>query len=293
MQQIDFVTALGELTTPDAGESKQDRAFQRLVLRYFKLFGRAFPWRETKDPYRILVSEVMLQQTQTERVVPKYEQFLEAFPTWHALAEAPQVEVLKLWAGLGYYRRARNLQRAAQAIVTERGGAPPTAHADLLGLPGVGPYTAAAVAAFAFDEPVSMIETNIRTVYLHAYFKDQVGVTDRALAPIIDRTLYLKDPRSWFYALMDLGAFMKRHVKGVNQRSAHYSRQSPFKGSHRQARAAVLKIVTEQGVVPVALIEKSLEVLGVHCSTERIKVVLEELCDEGFMVRERNRYRVA
>jgi A/G-specific adenine glycosylase len=293
MEQLDFVTALGDLDKVGVSDMERDKAFQRLVRRYFARFGRSFPWRETHDPYRILVSEVMLQQTQTERVVPKYRDFLNSFPDWQSLAGAPQVDVLKSWAGLGYYRRARNLQQAARVVALERDGSVPKTHADLYGLPGVGEYTRAAVAAFAFGEPVPMIETNIRSVYLHTYFKDAQGVSDRLLKPIIERTLYRRDPREWFYALMDLGAFMKRHVKGVNERSAHYTRQSPFQGSHRQARAAVLKIVTESGLVPRTKIEKSAAALGVICSEERMALVLEELCNEGFIVRDRNRYRVA
>jgi len=290
MNEVEFIAKLGSLST--ANLEKADREFCRVVLQHYKLFGREFPWRKTRDPYEILVSEVMLQQTQTDRVVKKYAEFLERFPTWHALASAKQVDVLKLWAGLGYYRRARNLHMAAQAVVSER--EEPTTYAHLKGLPGVGPYTAAAVSAFAFGEAVPMIETNIRTVYLHAYFRGLEMVSDKEILPVVERTLHKKDPRVWFYALMDLGVVLKRHIKGVNKRSLHYSRQSPFKGSTRQTRAAVLKILTlGSSSMTLPTIERTLEEQGLTNDGDRVQLVISRLCDEGFVVRERGRYRVA
>jgi A/G-specific adenine glycosylase len=221
------------------------KAFQRFVLSYFKKSGREFPWRNTTDPYRILVSEVMLQQTQTERVVVKYAEFLKAFPTWKALSNATPAEVVKVWMGLGYYRRAFNLHRAAQCVWNEYGGVPPQTAEGLRALPGVGPYTAAAVAAFAFGEPAPMIETNIRSVYLYTFYPQVCAVSDKEILQKVEETLYTKDPRSWFYALMDLGVELKKHTKGINQRSKHHVKQSKFQGSLRQVRAAVLRAIAE------------------------------------------------
>lgn len=242
-QLSDPIIALNELAAkgpPSVG------AFQRFVRAYFKKHGRDFPWRRTKDPYKILVSEVMLQQTQTERVVVKYAEFLKAFPTWKALSAASPAEVVKVWMGLGYYRRAFNLHKAARSVCENFGGKPPRSAEALKKLPGVGPYTAAAVAAFAFGEAAPMIETNIRTVYLHLFYPQASEVSDSEILDKVAETMCRKDPRTWFYALMDIGVVLKKHTKGVNARSKHHVKQSRFQGSQRQVRAAVLKLVVSR-----------------------------------------------
>jgi A/G-specific adenine glycosylase len=253
-------------------------AFRRLVRQYFKSSGRVFPWRETCDPYEVLVSEVMLQQTQTERVLPKYTDFLRLFPKCEVLAQAPLAEVLSAWQGLGYYRRALNLQAAARAVTAEWHGKFPRQVEQLRELPGVGPYTAAAVAVFAFGAVVPMIETNIRTVYLYTFFPHRRGVADAEIVQCIEETLDRRNPRDWFYALMDLGVELKRHRKEINQRSKHYVRQSKFEGSHRQVRAAVLRLISEQRWIASA--ELTCRVQG---RPERILQALSELEREGFV----------
>lgn len=242
-QRLDPIIALNELA---AKGPPTVAAFQRFVRTYFKNYGRDFPWRRTKDPYKILVSEVMLQQTQTERVVVKYAEFLKAFPTWKALSDASPAEVVKVWMGLGYYRRAFNLHKAARSVCEDFGGKPPRSAEALKQLPGVGPYTAAAVAAFAFGEAAPMIETNIRTVYLHLFYPQASEVSDREILDKVAETMCRKDPRTWFYALMDIGVVLKKHTKGVNARSKHHVKQSRFQGSQRQVRAAVLKLVVSR-----------------------------------------------
>lgn len=225
---------------PTAGE------FQKVVLSYFKQHGRELPWRRTRDPYKILVSEVMLQQTQVERVVERYKTFIREFPSWRALSEAAPREVIAAWMGLGYYRRALNLHRAARHVCgVHRGRAPQTVE-GLRELPGVGEYTAAAVAAFAYGAPAPMIETNIRALYLYVYFPKRRAVSDKEIMGKVQETVYGPDPRTWFYALMDLGSDLKRRVRGINRRSRHHVRQSPFKGSQREARAAILRLLTHQ-----------------------------------------------
>ena len=238
-------TTIVTLDTLIAQGSPTTKAFQRFALSYFKKSGREFPWRSTTDPYKVLVSEVMLQQTQTERVVVKYAEFLKAFPTWKALSEATPAEVVKVWMGLGYYRRAFNLHKAAQSVWRDYAGTPPRTAEGLKNLPGVGPYTAAAVAAFAFGESTPMIETNIRTVYLYTFYPQAQDVSDKEILVKVDETLYRKDPRIWFYALMDLGVELKKHTKGINHRSKHHVKQSKFQGSLRQVRAAVLRAIAE------------------------------------------------
>jgi A/G-specific adenine glycosylase len=245
-QRLDPIIALNELA---AKGPPTMAAFQRFVRTYFKNHGRDFPWRRTKDPYKILVSEVMLQQTQTERVVLKYAEFLKAFPTWKALSDASPAEVVKVWMGLGYYRRAFNLHKAARSVCEEFGGKPPRSADALKQLPGVGPYTAAAVAAFAFGEAAPMIETNIRAVYLHVFYPHASEVRDSEILERVAETMCRKDPRAWFYALMDIGVVLKKHTKGIHTRSKHHVKQSRFQGSQRQVRAAVLKLVVSRETI--------------------------------------------
>jgi A/G-specific adenine glycosylase len=275
-------TAIVTLDTLIAQGPPTPQAFQKCVLSYFKKSGREFPWRNTTDPYEILVSEVMLQQTQTERVVVKYAEFLKVFPTWKALSEATPVDVVKVWMGLGYYRRAFNLHKAAQSVCRDYGGKPPRNAEGLKNLPGVGPYTAAAVAAFAFGEPAPMIETNIRTVYLYTFYPQAQDVSDKEILVKVDETLYRKDPRIWFYALMDLGVELKKHTKGINHRSKHHVKQSKFQGSLRQVRAAVLRAIAEAGHIRRADLSRILSY-----DSDKIEAALMALESEGLIGRVR------
>ena len=275
MKESTTITSLNALI---AKGPPTPQAFQKFVLGYFKKNSRDFPWRTTKDPYKILVSEVMLQQTQTERVVAKYAEFLKAFPTWRALSEATPADVVKVWMGLGYYRRAFNLHKAAQSVCHEYGGSPPETAEDLRKLPGVGPYTAAAVAAFAFGEPAPMIETNIRSVYLYTFYPQVCAVSDKELLLTVEETLYKQDPRTWFYALMDLGVELKKHTKGINQRSKHHVKQSKFEGSRRQVRAAVLRAIAEEESLRRADITRKLSY-----DAEKIEAAIAELQLEGLI----------
>ena len=254
--------------------------FQQFVLSFYRSRGREFPWRATRDPYAILVSEIMLQQTQTDRVVPKYEAFLKEFPSVEALSKASVADVVRMWMGLGYYRRALNLHRAAQSVVNEWGGKPPLTAEGLRALAGVGPYTASAVAAFAYGEATPMIETNIRTVYLHLFFQKRRAVSDKEILQCVAETMCRKDQRVWFYALMDLGVVLKRHTKGIHHRSKHHVKQSRFQGSQRQVRAAVLKLVSQEGEVRAVDVKKKLPF-----EAERIAKAVEALEVEGFIVK--------
>ena len=228
--------------------------FQTLILDYYRQAGRSFPWRETRDPYAVLVSELMLQQTQTERVVPKYLAWLKEFPTAADLARAPFSQVLAAWSGLGYNRRAGYLQDACRQVVEEMGGVFPATAKELEKLRGVGAYTAGAVATFAFGRPEVFIETNIRSVYLFFFFSDGDGkVADSSLMPLVEATLYRQDPRRWYYALMDYGARLKKITANPSRLSRHYSRQSKFEGSLRQARGAIVRILANSGNNPLSL----------------------------------------
>jgi A/G-specific adenine glycosylase len=252
------------------------KAFQTSIYDYYSLHGRSFPWRETTNPYHILVSEFMLQQTQTQRVVARYNQFISAFPDFHALVEAPFKDVLAVWQGLGYNRRALNLKKTAEIICTRFHGNVPSDVAVLETFPGIGRATARAVAAFAFLKPVVFVETNIRTVYIQFFFHEQEYVKDKEILPLVKETLDYENPREWYYALMDYGIMLKRLEKNPGRRSAHHQKQSPFKGSDRQIRGKVLRILLEA--------PQSKEVLIKECgSPQRVTRIIHELEKEGFI----------
>lgn len=264
------------------------RQFQETVYAYYRDHGRPFPWRDVTNPYDILVSEVMLQQTQAPRVVPKYRAFLERFPDVGTLAQGPLGDVLGLWQGLGYNRRAKALYQMAKYVAGELGGRLPDTLEDLVKLPGVGPYTAAAVLAFAYDRPVVLNETNIRSAFIHEFFGDRDGVHDRDVVPLIVATLDREHPREWYQALMDYGAMLKITVGNPSRRSAHYVRQSPLKGSSREARGAVLRVMTAQPQTTLKELTAS-----VALAEERVDRALAELMAEGFITEENGRFRLA
>lgn len=219
--------------------------FQKKILSWYKKNRRDLPWRDTKDPYRILVSEVMLQQTQVTRVIPKYEEFLKAFPTLKALSKASDKKLLKVWSGLGYWRRALYLQQTAQQISKSFKGKFPQNPKILETLPGIGPYTARAVACFAFGNTEAFLDTNIRRVYLHFFFQDQANVSDKDILKIAQKAVWKKNSREWHYALFDYGATALKDKK-INRRSKHYTKQSKFAGSLRFFRAEVIRFLLSQ-----------------------------------------------
>jgi A/G-specific adenine glycosylase len=220
--------------------------FRSLVWKFYETSGRhELPWRKTHNPYRILVSEVMLQQTQVDRVIPFYQNFLKKFPTIRVLAMAPLSEVLIAWQGLGYNRRAKMLHLAAKEVVDNHKGKFPKSVEELELLPGIGPYTARAVAAFAYNQDVVFIETNLRTVITHHFFKDSEQVSDKEILEVIAHVFPTPTPtrgaREWYAALMDYGSYLKRSGVRINAKSKTYTKQSKFTGSDREARGAILK----------------------------------------------------
>ena len=217
--------------------NKKESAFVATVWDFFSEHGRhTLPWRKTHDPYKILVSEIMLQQTQVDRVLPKYTAFIKQFPTVRALSAASLREVLSSWQGLGYNRRAKMLHACAVRIVKEHKGKFPRTASALEALPGIGPYTAAAIMAFAFNKPKPLIETNVRSVYLHHFFKGKTQVSDKELLPIVERTMDKERIREWYWALMDYGTWIKKTYGNPNSQSSSYTQQSAFRGSNRQIR---------------------------------------------------------
>ncbi len=231
--------------------------FKKIIWNYYRENRRNFPWRNTRNPYKILVSEIMLQQTQAPRVVSKYKEFLKAFPNWKALASAPLHEVLQIWQGLGYNRRGLALQKCAQIVVERYASKIPKDFKQLIELPSIGPATAGDILAFAFNIPSVIIETNIRSVFIHHFFADKTGIHDRDILPLIEKTLDQENPREWYFALMDYGAFLKKERVNPSRGSAHYIKQSAFKGSNRELRGAILKtIITNKNLSQKEIIEK-------------------------------------
>jgi A/G-specific adenine glycosylase len=215
--------------------------FQELIWQKGHGLYRDMPWRQDTRPYYILVSELMLQQTQVERVVPKFKSFIAAFPDEQSLAGASLADVLKLWQGLGYNRRAKYLHEAAKKIVSDFHGIFPDNVRDLVKLPGVGKNTAGAILAYSFNQPAIFIETNIRTVYLHHFFPDGDIVDDKTVAQLLEETMDKARPREWYWSLMDYGSFLKRNGQGRLQQSKHYKKQAPLKGSMREVRGQIIK----------------------------------------------------
>lgn len=262
-------------------------AFQGLVWEYYRAHGRYdLPWRQLSNDgsaaYEILVSELMLQQTQVARVVPKYQQFLQAFPTLQRLADAPIGDVLRVWSGLGYNRRAKYLQQAAQAIMRDHQGKIPDQAEQLVKLPGVGANTAGAVLAYAFNQPCVFVETNIRTVFIHHFFNDQTNVSDKIILELVAQTLVPDHPREWYWALMDYGAWLKQSVGNLNRQSKNYTRQSVFKGSRRQVRGQIIRLL---GATPLRL-----DQLQGKVPDPRLAAVLEELLTEQLIRKQDNMY---
>jgi A/G-specific adenine glycosylase len=219
----------------------------------------------------------MLQQTGVERVVPKYQSFLKKFPNARALADSPLSSVLREWQGLGYNRRGKMLHEAAKNIVKEYDGKVPKSLEALKALPGIGEYTAKAVRAFAWNEPEIFIETNIRSVFIHHFFsRRHIPVSDAELMHHIERAVDGKNPREWYWALMDYGSYLKKNIPNPSRKSAHHSRQKPFKGSDREIRGAILRLLSGASHT-----KKELHTLPFERG--RIDRQLQALIKEGFV----------
>jgi A/G-specific adenine glycosylase len=262
--------------------------FRAVIYQHYEEKGRELPWRLTQDPYKILVSEIMLQQTQVERVLTKYGSFLGRFPSFPDLAQASLRDILVAWQGLGYNRRAQALQGIAQRVAAEFNGRLPADRKALESLPGIGTATSGALMAFAFEKPVVFLETNIRRVYLHFFYPEAEAVPDKMLLPLVMLTLDALRVRPWYYALMDYGAMLKKMVPNPNRRSAHYSRQSPFPGSDREIRSRILQLFLNISELP----EKEI-LAGIPTDAERVKRILKQLTRENFLQRQEGRYRLA
>jgi A/G-specific adenine glycosylase len=262
--------------------------FQTVVWEYYRQHGRDLPWRQPEadgsfDSYKILVSELMLQQTQVNRVIPKYQAFIVRFPSFADLAQAPLGDVLRLWSGLGYNRRAKFLWQTAKQVVAMPGGRLPLTSAELTRLPGIGPNTAGAILAYAFNKPVVFIETNIRTVFIHHFFAGQQDISDRQISDLVAATLP-DDARRWYWALMDYGSYLKQTVGNLSKLSKHYVKQSAFRGSRRQIRGHILRLLGQE-TQTLASLQKAMK-------DERVTGVLNDLVAEGLVEETPTAYRL-
>ena len=254
------------------------RRFQNTIYQHYQEHGRSLPWRKTRNPYHILVSEVMLQQTQVDRVIDKYQEFITTFPDVQTLAKSPLKKILKVWQGLGYNRRALALKRIAEIVCERHDGVVPS-HLDALErLPGIGKTTASEIVSFAFNQPAVFIETNIRSVFIHFFFSHRNDVSDAEMLPLVEKTLDTTQARRWYYALMDYGVALKKKYRNPSRRSLHYRKQSPFDGSNRQIRGMILKILTAQRQSSEEALVRALKKPAVQ-----VKRNLSALKKEGFI----------
>jgi A/G-specific adenine glycosylase len=253
--------------------------FKKVIWDHYGRAGRfTLPWRRTRDPYAILISEVMLQQTQVGRVEGYYKNFLHQFPDFETLSAAKTSDVLKVWQGLGYNRRALFLKKLAGIVVDHFEGALPRDRAVLETLPGIGKGTSGSIMAFAFNKPEVFIETNIRRVFIHFFFEGKKKVTDDELKRYIESSVLTeKNPREWYWALMDYGASMGGTIKisNPNRRSSHYKKQAAFKGSDRELRGKILRSVIQKKV-------------RMDAFDGRSKKIVARLLKEGFIVKKGN-----
>jgi A/G-specific adenine glycosylase len=257
--------------------TQQITDFQETVWDYFRSHERSMPWRDDPSAYRVLVSELMLQQTQVSRVITKFDEFMTRFPDIVSLANAPLADVLVVWSGLGYNRRAKFLHESAKKIVTDYDGALPATHDELVSLPGVGTNTAGAIMTYAYNQPVVYIETNIRTVLFHHFYSDNAcKVGDKELRVLSEQLLDRDHPREWYWALMDYGTHLKKTAGGRLDSSKHYKKQSALVGSLREMRGRILKVLIAGSLT-------SAELLKAVKADERYDTALNGLMADGMI----------
>lgn len=258
--------------------------FIEAVWDFYKNNKRDFLWRnKNPEPYHVVVSEIMLQQTQTSRVAIKFLEFIEQFPSFEKLAQAERVDVIATWVGLGYNRRAVALHEIAKTIVREFDGKLPHCVETLKTFKGLGHATASSIIAFAFNVPTVFIETNIRAVFIHSFFNKEQEISDQILLPLIEKTVCKANPREWYYALMDYGVYLKKEFKNPSRKSKHHIIQSSFEGSDRQIRGAIIKLLSQKKQLEIAQLFDLLEF-----DKNRIKQQCDKLVKEGMLINNNN-----
>lgn len=261
------------------------QSFQREVSNYFAVHRRDMPWRDDTRPYYVVVSELMLQQTQVDRVRPKFQAFITEFPSFDALAHAPLGKVLEQWVGLGYNRRAKFLHNLAKQVVAKYNGKLPDNIEALCALPGIGPNTAGAIMAYAFNKPTVFLETNIRSVLLHHFFEGKMEVSDGELRETAAAVLPPDNPREWYWALMDYGTYLKKTHGNNISRTKAYRKQSAFHGSLRQVRGQIIRALTIQPLCP--------DELAQQIPDARLPEALAALLAEKLITADDNRVQLA
>jgi len=260
-------------------DKKHILQFQEKIFAWYQKNQRELPWRKTRDPYSILVSEVMSQQTQIGRVIPKYEAFLKAFPTVEALSQVSTGEVLRMWSGLGYNRRALNLQKAAKVIVEEYKGVFPQSLKEIEKLPGIGRYTARALACFAFDQQVAVVDTNIRKVIAVEFFNGQLP-DEKIIEEVAQGILPQEKAYEWNQALMDYaGAVLKENKIPI-------PKQSHFFTSNRYLRGQIIKQLLLCHSCSLGELESYFEERGRKVTKNELIFIIDTLQKEGFLKRQ-------
>ncbi|OGZ45864.1 MAG: hypothetical protein A3C84_03700 [Candidatus Ryanbacteria bacterium RIFCSPHIGHO2_02_FULL_48_12] len=270
------------------------KVFQKSIRTWYRHHAPNLPWRTTKNPWHVLVSEVMLQQTQIPRVLKKYPEFLRRFPTPQALAKAPWGTVLNSWQGMGYNRRAKYLQNAAHIISTEHHGIVPQGTETLDALPGIGPYSARAIACFAYNRCEPFIETNIRRTVIHTFFSHKKNIPDVAILLVLKKIEPRTKNREWYLALMDYGRDAIKNVPNPNRKSKHYTRQSRFAGSDRYIRGKIIQLLIANGNLPLKRVHQELHE-DPHLSkltAPKTKNILASLLKENIIRQEDHKYSI-
>ena len=262
------------------------KAFQDFIYSFYRRNKRNFPFRENLTPYKVVVSEIMLQQTQTNRVSEKFLEFIEKFPDFNSLASASIDELLSVWQGLGYNRRALALKEIAQKVVNDYDGKVPKDLKLLEALPQIGYNTASSILAFAYNHPTYFIETNIRRVYIYFFFPGRSKIDDKEIMDIVKFSVDEENPREWYYALMDFGVMLKKTHPELNKKSAHYRKQSKFDGSIRQVRGKILKLLLKTPLTRKEIIDK------LDYDEKQIVKILKILVKEGFIQKEQDKFSI-
>lgn len=252
---------------------------------YYATNKRPMVWRDYPTPYYVVVSELMLQQTQVSRVQEKFPQFIATFPDFYTVSQASFEDLLSAWKGLGYNRRAKHLQEISQIIVSQYDGSLPQEPETLQTFPGIGKATAGSISCFAFNLPTVFIETNIRRVFIHHCFSRKKTVSDAKIYSRLAQTIPEVNPREWYYALMDYGTYLKSSVPNPNRRSTQYTKQSPFHGSNRQVRSFIIEALMQRPHT-----QKELED---RISDSRLQDNLTQLQKEGLIHKDNNLYIIA
>jgi len=260
------------------------KVFQDIIYSFYNHKKRNFPFRENITPYKVVVSEIMLQQTQTNRVAEKFIEFIDKFPDFKSLAQASVEELLSMWQGLGYNRRAIALKKIAERIISEFNGNVPKDMDSLTSLPQIGHNTASSILSFAYNIPTYFIETNIRRVYIYFFFPGKIEIDDKEIMELVKDSVDKDNPRDWYYALMDFGTMLKKTHPELNKKSAHYRKQSKFVGSTRQVRGKVLKLLLKKPFSKREIIDK------INYEEKKVIEILDALKKEGFIQEEQDRF---